>query len=74
MAPQKQDGVSGTDWFVGKGTSLEGKHGCTAVVQESLYHRGFICVSLGTNASPRGNPIADRLVRVSASLLDLEPR
>ena len=56
MAPQKRDGFSGTDWFVGKVLSLEGKAGCTAVVQESLYH---ICVSLGANASSRENPVAD---------------
>lgn len=59
MAPQKQDNFSGTDWFVGKVMSLAGKTGCTAIVQESLCHRGSLCVSLGTRASPRDNPIAD---------------
>lgn len=38
------------------------------------YHRGFICVSLWANTSPRQIPMANCLSRVSASLLDLEPR
>lgn len=45
IAPQKQDAFSGTNWFMGKVMFLGGKTGCTAIAQESQYHRDFI--SLG---------------------------
>lgn len=67
MAPQKQDGSASPTSLYIRTCLWMGKAGKPVT-------RGFIFIGLGTNTSPRENPIADLLVRLSASPLNLESR